>query len=396
MKKIKVNFIQLTILIFVPGLILSLVSGSLVYMRLSNHGKVTTTNNKHVNEFINTYNKLLDEYYEDLDETKLVDAAINGMLEYTGDDYTIYMNEDATDSLNEKLEGTYEGIGVRISFNDNYQIYIYEVFNDSPAKEAGIEVGDILLSINGESVVGKSTEEASEIIKKSKDSKINIVVERKSKELSFEVERKSLIVPAITSSIKEVNGKKIGYINLETFSNTVDTQVEATLISMEKDGIDSLIIDVRGNTGGYLTSCTNIIELFLEKDKLMYTIKGKKTSDDYKDSTETKRDYPIVVLINGGSASASEILASSLKYSYGATIVGTKSFGKGKVQTTGTLEDGTMIKYTSARWFMPNGECIDEKGLEPDVKVELNETFIEKPTEENDNQLNEAIKILSK
>lgn len=395
MKKIKVNFLQLTILIFIPSLILSLVSGSLVYMRLSNHGRVTTTNNKHVNEFINTYNKLLDEYYEDLDETKLVDAAINGMLEYTGDDYTIYMNEDATDSLNEKLEGTYEGIGVRISLNDKYQIYIYEVFNDSPAKEAGIEVGDILISINGESVIGKSTEEASEIIKKSKESKINIVVERNDKELGFEVERKSLIVPAITSSIKEVNGKKIGYINLETFSNTVDTQVEATLISMEKDGIDSLIIDVRGNTGGYLTSCTNIIELFLEKDKLMYTIKGKKTSDDYKDSTETKRDYPIVVLINGGSASASEILASSLKYSYGATIVGTKSFGKGKVQTTGTLEDGTMIKYTSARWFMPNGECIDEKGLEPDVKVELNETFIENPTEENDNQLNEAIKILS-
>ena len=395
MKKIKINFIQLIIIVFISSLILSLVSASLVYMNLNNKGKVSITNNKYVNEFINTYNKLLDEYYEDLDENKLVDAAINGMLEYTGDDYTIYMNEDATDSLNEKLEGTYEGIGVRISLNDNYQIYIYEVFNDSPAKYAGIEVGDILVSINGENVKKKSTEEASEIIKKSKDSKINIVVERNNKELSFEVERKSLIVPAITSSIKEVNGKKIGYINLETFSNTVDTQVEATLISMENDGIDSLIIDVRGNTGGYLTSCTNIIELFLEKNKLMYTIKGKKSSEDYKDSTDTKREYPIVILINEGSASASEILASSLKYSYNATIVGTKSYGKGKVQTTGTLEDGTMIKYTSARWFMPNGECIDEKGIEPDVLVELSEIYLENPIEENDNQLNEAIKILS-
>ena len=127
----------------------------------------------------------------------------------------------------------------------------------------------------------------------------------------------------------------------------------------------------------------------------MYTIKSKKDSIDYKDTTDTKREYPIVVLINGASASASEILASSLKYSYGATIVGTKSYGKGKVQTTGTLEDGTMIKYTSARWFMPNGECIDEKGLEPDVVVELEETYIENPVESSDNQLNEAIKILT-
>lgn len=374
---------------------MSIISGSLVYNKLNNTGKVTTTNNKYVNEFISTYNKLLDEYYEDLDENKLVDAAINGMLSYTGDDYTIYMNEDATESLNERLDGTYDGIGIRISLNDNNQIYVYEVFDDSPARKAGIQVGDILISINGEDVTNKSTDAASLIIKNSKETKFVIVVNRNGENLTYEVERKTLIVPAINSSIKEVNGKKIGYIYLETFSSTIDTQVETTLLSMEESGIDSLIIDVRYNTGGYLSSCTNIIELFLAKDKLMYTIKSKKDSSDYKDTTDTKRDYPIVVLINGSSASASEILASSLKYSYGATIVGTKSYGKGKVQTTGTLEDGTMIKYTSARWFMPNGECIDEKGLEPDIKIDISEEYKNNPIEENDNQLNEALKILS-
>lgn len=394
-KRIKLNFIQLAIIVAIPTLIMSIVSGSLVYSRLSNTGKVTTTNNKYVNEFISTYNKLLDEYYEDLDENKLVDAAINGMMQYTGDDYTIYLNEDATDSLNEKLEGTYEGIGIRIGLNDNNDIYVYDVFDDSPAKIAGIQVGDILISINGEDLYGKSTESASKIIQDSTQTKFTIIAKRNEENLTFVVERKTLIVPAISSSIKEVNGKKIGYIYLETFSSTIDTQVESTLLSMENEGIDSLIIDVRYNTGGYLTSCTNIIELFLEKDKLMYTIKSKKDSVDYKDTTDTKRKYPIVVLINGSSASASEILASSLKYSYGATIVGTKSYGKGKVQTTGTLEDGTMIKYTTARWFMPNGECIDEIGLEPDIKVELSETYTNNPVEENDNQLNEAIKILS-
>lgn len=393
-KRIKLNFIQLAIIVSIPTLIMSIISGSLVYNKLNN-GKVTTTNNKYVNEFISTYNKLLDEYYEDLDENKLVDAAINGMLSYTGDDYTIYMNEDATESLNERLDGTYDGIGIRIGLNDNNQIYVYEVFDESPAKNAGIQVGDILLSINGEDVTNKSTEQASLIIKNSKETKFVIGINRNGQSLNFELERKTLIVPAISSSIKEINGKKIGYIYLETFSSTIDTQVETTLLSMEKSGIDSLIIDVRYNTGGYLSSCTNIIELFLAKDKLMYTIKSKKDSIDYKDTNDIKREYPIVVLINGSSASASEILASSLKYSYGATIVGTKSYGKGKVQTTGTLEDGTMIKYTSARWFMPNGECLDEKGLEPDVKIDLSEEYKNNPIEENDNQLNEALKILS-
>ena len=394
-RKIKLNYIQLVILITIPTLIMSIISGSLVYSRLHITGKVTTTNNKNVNEFINTYNKLLDEYYEDLDENKLVDAAINGMLSYTGDDYTIYMNEDATESLNERLNGTYEGIGIRIILNENNDIYVYEEFDESPAKKAGLIEGDIIISINGENLSGKSTEYASGIIQNSKESKSVIVVNRNGEELTFEIERKTLIVPANSSSIKEVNCKKIGYIYLETFSSTLDTQVESTLLRMEQDGIDSLIIDVRNNTGGYLTSCTNIIELFLEKEKLMYTIKSKNDSVDYKDETDTKRNYPVVVLINKTSARASELLAASLKYSYGATIVGTKSYGKGKVQTTGTLDDGTMIKYTTARWFMPNGECIDEVGIKPDKVVELDQNYINNPIEENDNQLNEAIKILS-
>lgn len=366
-----------------------------MYTRLNDTGKVTSTNNKYVNEFISTYNKLLDEYYEDLDENKLIDAAISGMLSYTGDDYTIYMNEDATNQLNDKLDGTYEGVGITISVNDNGKIFVYNVFDDSPASKVGIKKDDVIKSINGISVDGKSTEETSSIIKNSKENKCNIIVDRNGEELSFDLEIKTLVVPSITSSIKEVNNKKIGYIYLQTFSNTLDTQVEKTLLNMEKDGIDSLIIDVRYNTGGYLSSCTNIIELFLQKGKTMYSIKSKKTEKVYKDETDTKRDYPIVVLINGGSASASEILAGALKYSYGATIVGTKSYGKGKVQSTGTLNDGTMIKYTSAKWYMPNNKCIDQEGIEPDVNIELDDTYKENPIEENDNQLNEAIKLLS-
>lgn len=394
-KKIKLSLIELIIIITIPTLVLSLLTGTVVYSRLNKAGKVTSTNNEYVNQFINVYNELLDEYYEDLDENELVDAAINGMLSYAGDDYTIYMNEDATEALNSQLEGTYEGVGIRITLDDKSNIIIYEVFENSPANYAGLKKNDIIISINDISLANKSTQEASEIIKSSKESNVRIKVLRNNEEMEFNVERKTLVVPVITSSIKEVNGKKIGYMHLETFNSTIDTQAMTTLASLEKDGIESLIIDVRGNTGGYLTQCTKIIELFLKKGSLMYTIKSKEEENKYFDETDEQRDYPIVVLINGGSASASEILATALRDNNNATIVGTTSYGKGKVQTTGTLTDGTMIKYTSALWYTPKGECIDEIGIKPDVEVELSEKYIENQTEENDDQLNKAIKILT-
>lgn len=394
-KKIKLSLIEITIIITIPTLVLSLLTGTVVYSRLNKTGKVTSTNNEYVNQFINVYNELLDEYYEDLDENELVDAAINGMLSYAGDDYTIYMNEDATEALNSQLEGTYEGVGIRITLDDKSNIIIYEVFENSPANYAGLKKNDIIISINDISLANKSTQEASEIIKSSKESNVRIKVLRNNEEMEFNVERKTLVVPVITSSIKEVNGKKIGYMHLETFNSTIDTQVMTTLASLERDGIESLIIDVRGNTGGYLTQCTKIIELFLKKGSLMYTIKSKEEENKYFDETDEQRDYPIVVLINGGSASASEILATALRDNNNATIVGTTSYGKGKVQTTGTLTDGTMIKYTSALWYTPKGECIDEIGIKPDVEVELSEKYIENQTEENDDQLNKAIKILT-
>lgn len=395
-KQIKLNFIQIVLIVLIPSIIMSILSGSLVYNRLSNStGKVTTTNNKYVNEFIKAYNKLLDGYYEDLDENALIDSAIDGMMSYAGDDYTIYMNENATEQLNDKLDGTYQGIGVRIGLNDQNQVCIYEVFDNSPAKNAGIIPNDVLISINGESLEGKNVEEVSKIIQNGDTKSYNISVLRGENQLEFVVDKTTLIIPAMTSSIKEINGKKIGYMYLQTFSSTLDTQVNSTLLSMEKENIDSLIIDVRNNTGGYLASCTNIIELFLAKNKVMYSIKSKKNQTVYKDETDEKRTYPIVILVNENSASASEILAGALKYSYGATLIGTKTYGKGKVQNTDKLEDGTMIKYTSAKWLMPNGECIDQKGINPDVNVELSEIYKNNPSEENDNQLNEALKMLS-
>ncbi len=394
--KIKVSFLQLICLMIIPGLIMSIIMGSLVYNSMSRAGTVNKTNNKHVNEFISAYNKLIDSYYEDLDESKLIDAAIKGMFNYTGDDYTNYMDEDATNVLNERLNGTYDGIGINIAEDSEGQIIIKDVFENTPASEAGLKENDIILYLNGTDLEDYSISEVSEVIKNNTSDNVTLKILRNNEELDFEIKKKTLISPNIYSSIKEINNKKIGYILIESFSNTVDTQIETTLISMEKENIDSLILDVRGNSGGYLNSCTNILELFLEKGKVIYSVQTKDDKTEYKDKTEEKRNYPIVVLINGGSASASEILAGALKYSYGATLIGTKTYGKGKVQNTGYLDDGTMYKYTSAKWLLPNGDCIDKIGIQPDINIELNEEYLLNGTEEYDNQLNEALNYLSK
>ena len=183
----------------------------------------------------------------------------------------------------------------------------------------------------------------------------------------------------------------LGYIYISTFSDTIYDQFRDALNKLEGEGIDNLIIDVRNNTGGYLSETTNIASIFLEKGKVIYSLESKKSKDTYKDETDEKKNYKVVVIINEASASASEILTASLKDSYNATVVGKKSFGKGKVQQTAKLKGGTMYKYTSAKWLRPNGECIDGKGIVPDHEVDLE---VNEEGTVVDTQLSKALEIL--
>lgn len=373
----------------VSTLVMSLITGFVVYKQF-NSGRVNTTNNKYVNEFIKAYNDVVDNYYEDVDEDKVIDAAINGMLSYLGDDYTTYLNETNTDNLNEKLAGTYEGIGITIKNNDEQNIIIVSVLNDSPAKKAGILEGDIISKLNEESVIGLDATLLTDKIADAKTVKLEIL--RNGEYLNFEIEKKELMIPALTSEIKvSPQGHKIGYLYLSSFTSSLALQVNEEITKFEKANIDNLIIDVRGNSGGYLKAATDILELFLEKNKVMFTLKYKKKEVDYKAETDNSKNFKTVVLINGSSASASEVLASALKDNKKAILIGNKSYGKGKVQMTGELKDGSMYKYTSATWLRPNGECIDGKGIKPDIEVNLDENYLNNPLPENDNQLKEAI-----
>ena len=202
-------------------------------------------------------------------------------------------------------------------------------------------------------------------------------------------------IPSVESKIIENNDKKIGYISISIFALNTDEQFKTKLLQLEESSIDSLIIDVRNNVGGHLSTVTNILNLFFTKDEILYQIDRKgKIEKTYGTSTDD-RNYKVIVLTNSNSASGSEILASAFKEVKNSDIIGTKTFGKGTVQKLIELENGSMLKITSETWLTSNGNTINKVGVEPTVEIELSDDYKIKPIEENDNQLKKAIEILS-
>lgn len=353
------------IIIIVTAITSSITSGLILY----NNSKILigTSDLKKdtaLQEFLKVYYGLDDDYYKDINKTEMIDAAISAMLNYLGEDYSTYMNQDETEDLANKLSGKYNGIGISIT-NGNE---IVKVYDDTPAKNVGLEEHDLIESINGTTTEGLSQTEVANLIDKQNEN--TIVVLRNNEELTFKVKAESINSP-LPSTTYEENGKTIGYISISSFTNTVETEFKKALEDLETKNISGLIIDLRNDGGGYLKGASSIASLFLEKGKTIYSLEGKDKTDTYKDETDEKRDYKVAVLINAGSASASEVLAAALKDSYGATLIGEVSYGKGRVQQTKSLEDGSMVKYTTAKWLRPNGDCIDGLGLQPDYEIEL-------------------------
>ena len=229
-----------------------------------------------------------------------------------------------------------------------------------------------------------------------KKDKAVIVVKRGDEEKSFDITLEVIDIPSVEGKIIEKDGKKVGIITLSIFAKNTGTQFKNELDKLEKDGMEQLIIDVRGNTGGYLDQASDIISNFMDKSHVIYQVerKGKKTK--YYSTGTTTKQYKIAVLVNGGSASASEILAAALKESYGAEVIGTTTYGKGTVQTTTKLEGGASIKYTIERWLTPKGNSINETGIAPTIEVELSDDYYENQKEENDNQLQRALEEITK
>lgn len=377
---------SVAIIIIVTAIITSLTTGLIIYNNSKLIlGSASLSNDSALKEFLKVYSSLDENYYEDIDKTKMIDAAIAAMLKYLGEDYSTYLNQTETDSLSNKLSGTFKGIGISIT-NGNEIVKVYE---DTPAFKAGLKENDKIIRINDTDTEGKNQIEVANLIDKTKEN--TLVVSRDGAELTFKVIPEEINTP-LTTQVYEKNDKKIGYIYIEAFTEKVGEEFKKSLEDLEQQGITSLIIDVRENTGGYLKGATEIASLFLEKGKTIYSLEGKDGVTTYKDETDEKRDYSVILLINENTASASEVLAAALQDSYGAKLVGKISYGKGKVQQTKQLEDGSMVKYTSARWLTPEGECIDGFGLAPHYEEDIVQNEDGTYT---DNQLNKAIELLS-
>ena len=350
---------------------------------------------KALQEFIDTYQNILDSYYEDVDSQELIDHAIAGMLSGLDDPYSIYFDEDSSSTFDATLEGSYNGVGLEVYNDTDMNIVVSRVFEGSSAEEAGIEEGDIIKEVDGKDLTGKATTEFSDYTKEKEDDEFQVVYLHDGEEKSATLKRKVIIIQSVTSEVLEENDKKIGYIQVDIFSATTYNQFEKAVRKLENEQVDGMIIDLRDNTGGHLSVVTDMLSLFLDDSHVIYQIEDKDQTTKYYSTGKETKEYPVVILQNGNSASASELFTASMKEEYGAKVVGTTSYGKGTVQELNTLQDGTQYKFTTKKWLTPKGNWVHEKGIAPDVEVELDEGYRNEPTRENDNQFQRAVSTLN-
>ncbi len=368
----------------------------LSFVKIFSNGRDYIALSKDLEKLVDTYYAIKDNYYGNLDKKLLVDSAIEGMINAVGDSYTIYTDKDDTTSFVQTVSGIYDGIGCTVAVDLNKNIIVVDIFKDSPAEKSGLKVNDIILKIDDNDFQDKTSTDMSNYITNSKNKEVKLLVKRNDEEKEIIVKREKIEIPYVDGEIITKDNNKIAYINISLFSQTSNEQFKKVLIDLEKEDIKGLIIDVRGNSGGYLSSVTDIASMFLKKGDILYQLQDEKGTTAKKDTTKEKRDYKVAVLVNKGSASASEILASIIKESYKGYVVGTNTYGKGTVQQTTKLPDGSMIKYTTQNWLTPEGNWINEIGVTPTDIVELDENYLNNPTRENDTQLNKAIELILK
>ncbi|MGJ9385414.1 S41 family peptidase [Salipaludibacillus sp. CF4.18] len=324
---------------------------------------------------------ITDKYVDEVDESKLVEGAITGMLETLEDPYSVYMDESTAEEFMNSLDSTFEGIGAEVSMTDG-RVTIVAPFRDSPAENAGLRPNDKILEIDGEDTDGLSLYDAVLKIRGEKGSTVTLTIERPgvNDPIDLDVVRDEIPIETVYSEIIEEDGKSIGVIELSSFAEKTATEFEEQLKELEDSNIDGLIIDVRGNPGGLLQVVEEIGSLIIPEGEPIVQIEDQEGERMRQLSNlDGKKEYPIVALTDEGSASASEILAGALKEAGGYEVVGTNTFGKGTVQQTLRMVDGSEIKLTLFRWLTSDGNNINEVGVEPTIKVEQPDFYYATP-----------------
>ncbi|GAK41229.1 periplasmic protease [Paenibacillus sp. TCA20] len=368
--------------------VLALLGGSLLTLAVVNYpglnsqggegllASVTGSNQKNELQKIETALDLIEaNYYQDVDRTKLIDGAINGMMESLGDPYSNYMGQETAAQFEESIEGSFTGIGAEVSSQDG-NVVVVSPIKGSPAEKAGIRAKDVILSVNGESLQGLDLNDAVSKIRGPKGSEAKVQVQRSGSNdpLEFSIIRDDIDLETVYAEMKEDG---VGVITITQFSLNTGERFKEELAKLESQNMKGLVIDVRNNPGGVLSVVIDIAEQFVPSGELIVQVEDKNGSRETNKSKGSAKDYPVSVLMNKGSASASEILAGALQQSAGATLLGEHSFGKGTVQTSfeRQLGDGSLVKITIAKWLTPNGDWIHEKGIEPDISVSQPDYF---------------------
>ena len=387
-KNKKFNLMEVIALMIITVIFGMFFGGILMYRK----GTINYGIRKELREFSDTYTEILNEFYTDIDNKGLLEAGINGMVNYLGDPYSVFMDKDTATAFNEKVNGEYVGIGAEIIQYSDMKVEVREAYETGPAYKAGIRNGDVIIKVGDVEIKDKPVSEISSLVKGKEGTTVKITVLRNDEQLEFNVVRQSIDIESVRGEVIKYNEKNIGYIAIDLFAANTDTQFKKCLEKLEKEKIDSLVIDVRGNSGGYLTTVSNILELFLKKGEMIYQLKTRDKIEKFYDKTNENRDYKIAVLVNGSSASASELLTACMKDTYKAYTIGTVTYGKSKVQKTQELSNGSSIKYTFQEWLTPEGVSVGDVGIEPEYVVKY-----EMPSEEHiyDSQLQKALDLLT-
>ena len=390
---------KIIMLIIITALVSSLITAVVVTERLTSSSSIESIANGDGTTGIETtlaYIRTLLEkdYIGELDDEQMIEMAIKGYVAGVGDEYTVYYTPDEMNSEYDEAMGNYVGIGIYMIVNyEKGTIEVVEPMDNSPALEAGLQEGDMIISVNGKELTADNVRELSNEIKGEEGTTVKLGIKRKDETFEVDVKRKRIEVSHIESKMLDNN---IAYIQVLDFDGGTAKEFKENYENLKNDGATSLIIDIRGNGGGVVNEALDMLEMICDEGSTLLIETDKNGNEEIIKSEEKPIiDIPIVVLVNENSASASEIFAGALKDNEKATIIGTKTYGKGVIQTLLKLADGSGLKMTTEEYCTPNRNKINKIGIEPNITVELPED-VDEITDENDTQLQRAIEELTK
>ena len=334
-------------------------------------------------------------YVEGAEGNKLIEGAIKGMFESLGDPYSVYMTKEEFKNFNESTKGSYGGIGVIVSRSEDGYVTVVAPIEDTPGEKAGLKTNDKIIKVDDKDIVGIDLEEAVALMKGKKGTKVTLTVMRDNvrEPKIFEITREEIILKTVKSNMME---NSIGYIRITMFDEDTGSEFKKALKELTSQNMKGLILDLRQNPGGFINQCVDVADELLDEGLVVYTEDKAKKREDYK-SGKGKLEVPFVVLIDEGSASASEIVSGAIKDRKAGLLIGVKTFGKGLVQSIEQLKDGSGIKLTTQKYYTPNGISINKIGIQPDIEVKALEAEEgQNPEDVKDVQLERAVAELLK